>query len=1026
MPTSCPDETDLAELARGGPSDARRGELERHIDECDTCARVVADLLRVFGSIDRVDSSRRPVEHDDSGEPTLVEQSDGSTSARRSTLSLPEGAKLGRYVVLKKVGAGGMGVVYAAYDPELDRKVALKLLQPDELLDRGEDTLSQRNRRLLREAQAMARLHHPHVVTVHDVGTFEDRVFLAMEFVAGGTLREWSGVRQRSWRETLTIFRRAGEGLAAAHAAGLVHRDFKPDNVLLGDDGRVVVTDLGLARPTGDGCMPMSAVEAIEAIETSESSAWDHTLTRTGALVGTPAYMSPEQLRGERAEAASDQFSFCVTLYEALYGERPFAGKGLGALVASVLDGRVQPAPARSRVPRWLRRVLLRGLAVDPTRRFPEMSTLLAALRPPSRPLQIGVGALALGGFGLAASFALPSRTPSTYCERAEDHLRSVWDADVAAAVQAAFDRTSLPFAAETGTNVVARVDAYARQWAALQVEACRAESAAEEALGLTALRMACLATRRDALQALAAVLQEADATTVMRAPDMLDALPPLTSCEDTGVLASGPLPPPPALSTEVETIRGLLARAAVMSSAGKPQAASEHADDALRRAQAIAYRPVHAEAMLRAATSREEAGELDAAEAAAHDALVLALSSHHMVVAAEACHQLASIAVVRSQPQPHAERWVALGRAALEQTSGTAPLVRAQLQNILGTAQRRHGRIEESVETLHEALAIFATHFGDDDFRLAPPLTNLGLSLARLGRHDEAGRHLERARELFARKYGRSHLGYASTLQNLGASYYMQGAYEHALDLYAESLTGVEAALGPHHPSVGVIAYSVASALLMLGRYDEALTMADRSHAIGKEAHGERSVSVANDWSLIGEIHTRAGSFDAAETALRHALRTIEAAAPEERRLHAFYRSQLGTTLARAGLLEEGERLLTGALEEQEALLGPTDEYVAETLGWLAELHLDGNRDPQRARPLAERSLAIYDEVPTGPQVRAEARFRLARVLATADSPSARSLELAEEAAQMLRRVSGNPAQLAAVEAWLRDPSVP
>lgn len=1026
MPTPCPEETDLAELARGGSIGDRRERIERHIDTCDPCGRLVAELQRVFGSPDRDEGrakgSNIPAE---SGEPTLAEGDSPPPYGGSSQTSLAEGAKLGRYVVLRRVGAGGMGVVYAAYDPELDRKVAVKLLRPDDGIDQSSDTLSQRNRRLLREAQAMARLHHANVVTVHDVGTFEGQVFMAMEFVDGGTLREWLAARRRTWSEILAVFRQAGEGLVAAHAAGLAHRDFKPDNVLLGSDARVVVTDLGLARPTGaDPGRPPT----LELTAETGASALAETLTRTGALVGTPAYMSPEQLQGKRAEAPSDQFSFCVALYEAVYGERPFAGDGLGALVASVLDGRVRAASADARVPRWMRRAILRGLAVDPARRFPDMTALLSALRPPSRPLRLGTAAVALGATGVAASIAFSSQTPAAYCERAQEHLRGVWDADVARKVQEAFDETGLPFAPQTADISVERVDAYAARWADLQVETCRRENAAEESASLVALRMACLATRREALETLGGVLQDADTTTVLHAPDMIDALPGLSTCEDAGALASGPPPPPATISEEVEAIRGLLARANVLSTAGKLESAIEHGEEALRRAEAIDYGPVRAEALLRAAQSSEEAGDLDASEASAHETLTVALASRHMRLVAEAGHHLAHLAISRDVARHEAERWVAIGRAALEQLSGSARLLDAQLQSALGTAQRQHGRLEASVSTLQDALAVFADHLGEDDFRLAAPLATLGLSLARLGRHEEAGRHLERARELFARKYGRDHLAYASALQNLGVSYFTQGAYAHALELYQESLERLEATLGPDHVNVGVLAYSVSTALMMLGRHEEALRLAHRAQVIGSKAHGDRSIPAANDWSLIGEIHLRAGDLPEAEEALRRALADLEGADPEERRRHAFYRSQLGAILAGAGELEEAERLLTGALEDQEQLLGPRDEYVAETLGRLADLRLDGQDDPHRARALAERSLSIYEVIPTNPQVRAEARFRLARILAAAgpiELPT-RARALAEEARDMLGRLDGDPARLAVVEDWLRAHPAP
>lgn len=294
--------------------------------------------------------------------------SSGDNSSRNDDV-LSRGAVLGRYVVLSRIGKGGMGVVYAAYDPDLDRKVALKLL----LSHRAGDTAGRA--RLLREAQAMARLTDPNVVSVYDVGAFGDRVWIAMEFIHGQTLSRWLKQTSRRWGEVLIVFLRAGEGLASAHAAGLVHRDFKPDNVMIDDGGRVHVMDFGLVRsdrsPTQELPGNLSELRGLDALR--------EVLTNEGAVIGTPQYMAPEQWAGTVTDTRTDQFSFCVALWEALHGTPPFAATTVDELVGAVLAGRIQK-PANSRVPRWLHLVLLRGLQVDPDQRFPSMRGLLEAL----------------------------------------------------------------------------------------------------------------------------------------------------------------------------------------------------------------------------------------------------------------------------------------------------------------------------------------------------------------------------------------------------------------------------------------------------------------------------------------------------------------------------------------------------------------------------------------------------------------------------------------------------------------------
>ncbi|MFP2913550.1 serine/threonine-protein kinase, partial [Pyxidicoccus sp. 3LFB2] len=276
-----------------------------------------------------------------------------------ATDDVRRGAVLGRYVVLDKLGAGGMGVVLSAYDPKLDRKVALKLVRS--LKGHGAAELQQR---LLREAQAVARLSHPHVIAVFDVGTVDERLFMAMEFVEGPTLRKWLTATKRDWREVLAAFQQAGQGLAAAHAAGLVHRDFKPDNVLVDTRGRVRVTDFGLARfeHVPASVLPSGAL--------SPEAVPQDGLTRTGSLLGTPGYMAPEQWDGQEVDARGDQFSFCVALHEALYGVRPFA-RGTPPDFTQL-----QPIPAQTPVPAWVRRVVLRGLSVAPEARFTSMDAL--------------------------------------------------------------------------------------------------------------------------------------------------------------------------------------------------------------------------------------------------------------------------------------------------------------------------------------------------------------------------------------------------------------------------------------------------------------------------------------------------------------------------------------------------------------------------------------------------------------------------------------------------------------------------
>ncbi len=321
------------------------------------------------------------------GDETLA----GTNGASFETAPLEHGDHLGRYIVLETLGSGGMGHVFSAFDTVLQRNVALKVLRRVDDEDRT---------RLVREAQAMAKLSHPNVVPVFDVGEVEGQVFLAMELVPGCTLRHWLRQPGRTVEQMVEAFRGAARGLQAAHEAGIVHRDFKPDNVLVGLDGRVRVTDFGLAITATDK-------PTLQPITGPSTTAMPERLTESGTVMGTPAYMPVEQHLGQMTDPRGDQFSFCVALYEALFRARPFAGRNGRELCISIKRAEVRPAP-RSLAPAHVHAAILRGLASRPEDRFASMAALLDALEapPPKRRrtgLLMGLAGVALGAVAMAS-----------------------------------------------------------------------------------------------------------------------------------------------------------------------------------------------------------------------------------------------------------------------------------------------------------------------------------------------------------------------------------------------------------------------------------------------------------------------------------------------------------------------------------------------------------------------------------------------------------------------------------------------
>ena len=343
---ACPEPQVLSSFVDDKVAEQIRATIETHLDECDECRRTIALLART-----------RAAERTQPTEDTLG-SADTEADHAPSRRELAAGTTVGRYVIRDVIGKGGMGVVYGADDPDLHRQVAIKVLRHD--FARAQPDAA---RRIVREAQAMAKISHPNVVAVFDVGTFGDQVFIAMERVHGGNLRAWIG-KQDSIGAIVDTFLAAGRGLVAAHDAGVVHRDFKPDNVLVGDDGRIRVTDFGLALD-----------ETTERLSSPELSA-----SGTMPIAGTPAYMAPEQHAGANLDSRTDQFSFCVALYEALYGRRPFTGSTRTELAAAVSEGKIASPPVGSRVPRSLHAILARGMSRMPGDRYPTMTELLRAL----------------------------------------------------------------------------------------------------------------------------------------------------------------------------------------------------------------------------------------------------------------------------------------------------------------------------------------------------------------------------------------------------------------------------------------------------------------------------------------------------------------------------------------------------------------------------------------------------------------------------------------------------------------------
>jgi eukaryotic-like serine/threonine-protein kinase len=678
----CLDEEEAAAYVQHRLDPAARGRVDAHIDRCAECGWLVSELAR--GS--RSDAS-----------PGAASEAAGEDDEDDV---LSPGRQVGRYVVGERLGSGAMGVVHTAYDPELDRRVAIKVVRPDAAGD------EQARARLLVEARAMARLSHPGVVPVHDVGTLGRAVFIAMELVDGQDARRWLERERPGWRKALATLGQAGRGLAAAHAAGIVHRDVKPANILVGLDGGSRITDFGLARA--------AARDDEELARGSDPGGSGSSLafTRSGALVGTPAYMAPELFRGGRADARSDQFSFSVLLHEAVYGARPFAAADrplapIDAVAAEIIRGAVRSPPAGSRVPAWLRRILLRGLAVDPDSRWPSLSAMLDALAETPRRRRrrwLAAGGALVAGALAAGWLARPAPAVEESCTGGAAALTRAWDPSARRNALArlaglgAYGRALAP-------RLEAQLGEHAASWVTGYRDACLAHRGGAQSAELLDRRMACLERGRLALAAVAEILATAERSTLPQAALAVRSLPEPAACADVDAMLA-PIPPPaPAIAARASTVEGAIERAQVHVAAGRFADARTSAAAAVAGARELGYQPLLARALLVEGRAGMGFEDPTVARPALAEATSLALAVGDDALAVEAWARRAWVDGLAGQDPDRA----LAGQdviAALATRTPSAGFARALLYNNLGAIAFSRGRRDEARAWHERALA--------------------------------------------------------------------------------------------------------------------------------------------------------------------------------------------------------------------------------------------------------------------------------------------------------------------------------
>jgi eukaryotic-like serine/threonine-protein kinase len=848
MSGACPNENLLVEYVDRRLGTDAEAELERHFDSCPDCTALLAGLASSCATLGG------PA-HDD--------------------VAIRPGAHIDRYVVRERIGAGAMGVVYEAFDPELDRRVALKLVRAvgrhADPRDRG---------RMLREAQAMARLSHPNVVPVLAVGTRGDDLWLVMELVEGTTLREWLAVESRSWRTIVRAYADCGRALAAAHAAGVVHRDFKPDNVLIASDGRVRVIDFGLAR---------LVASARAEIETSvPGSAAELERTAAGLVIGTPAYMPPEQLLDAAVDARADQFALAVSLWEGLFGVRPFVGETLAALVESVEERRFRTTRVGARVPARLRKALMRALAARPRDRFADTDALVRELE---RSLAGGVRNVLIAGVLATSAVAVAFGVPRE--KECVPDPAPQWDAESRALVQDAFDRVGLPMSGASGTVADAiqrRVDA----WHETHAQIC-ATSGDETR---TAAHV-CLDVRRLELDAAIEVIGDGDPDVVRRAVDVVVAMPAVEPCANTDDPRLA-LVDPAALVQEARTLRADLAHAGAIGQAGRYDDGIALARRTHARADAMGYAALRAEAAHRVGDLLIDAGRPVEAVEWLERAFFEAREIGHDEVATDAALGLVDAIGARQARTDAAEPWVEHASAALERwgsadreaifarlrgglaarrsepdlaiaeyeravelwtaiVSGPDPRLASAIDSI-GSVYWGQRDFETALRYHSEALAMREALFGDQHPAIGNSINNVALDLLELDQPEAAIHHYEWAIEINYAALGPQHLMYGNAHNNLGAAYGRLDEPWAAAREFEAALPGYEG-LGPNHPDTAALLRNYGTASLASDDLVTAIEMLSRAHTINEHHFGPDSTQALGSAAMLGRVSTRIGA---------------------------------------------------------------------------------------------------------------------------------------------------------------------
>jgi tetratricopeptide (TPR) repeat protein/predicted Ser/Thr protein kinase len=864
---------------------------------------------------------------------------------------------VGRFAILELLGEGGMGTVYAVYDEQLDRRVALKLVK-------GVQSTTA-HQRMLREARAMAKLSHPNVVPVFEVGEHEGQMYLAMEFVKGQTLAQWLEEEKPTWTEVVTTYLQAGRGLCAAHAEGLVHRDFKPQNAVMGADGRVRVLDFGLAathhdpkQESQDTLKPRPAGAAIES-----------SLTKSGAVLGTPAYMPREQWTAGIVDHRSDQFSFCVSLWEAVYGSRPFSGDTTVEIFGNIANDTLVDPP-KSDAPAKLRVVLQRGLRSEPDERWESLEALLSELegliddRPRrTRTLVIGVAAAGASfALGLPAYESWVRDRQTRACQKeAIERTAGLWDPQIRARVETGLLDTGANFASASSDRVLQQVDAYVETLTDVDRRACLAATVEESWTPDDHGRAQwCLAERTRDLTAVLARLQNADPLVAASAVTATAELVRPQQCLDQERLRRLPAPPLDAQRRRTEATRANLAEAWARRATGdlpgglgRARAVVEQAsDDPSLRAEAL-----YASGIISAGL-----GDFAASEAALLDAFFVASGVRDYETSASTAEALADVIGVELERHGDGAGWARHAKLALDEL-GVEPSHPRSAEHLstLSRLQNARGNYQEARTLRMQALDIRERVFGSEHPLVANDLNNLANVESTLGNGQESLKLHQRALAIDEAVYGPEHPRVAAKLGDLAANYIVLGKPDVALEHYERALSLTEAALGSDHPDVARLLTAIGPLLNKTGDPDRAEAALLRALELREASLRHDHPDIGRTLNNLANVYYRAGDYKRAGPLYERALTiTQQALAPDHDQV-AQMRASLANIAYQAGDFGAARDQHAEVLALFERKFGPKHQMIGMATANLA-LAYEGLGDYERAATLHERSAEIFE----------------------------------------------------------------